>query len=104
MRVIHKNQNSGKTDTIIREAEKNQSYVVCQSRRHVEHVAERARELGVSIALPITFHEFLKGQFSSHRGAGQISFVVDDLDILLAEISRGVPIKAISLTREKNGD
>lgn len=97
MKVIYKGRQQGKTTEIIKECAANKKYslIVCMSRRECERVFGMAKEMELTIPYPITYEEFL-----NHRYAGQNidAFYIDNIDILLQSLSRGVPINTVSIT------
>jgi hypothetical protein len=88
----------GKTIDAIRIAAEDGLYIVCIDRNEAGRVFSCSREFGLDIPFPITFSEFLEGRFS---GKGIKGFVIDNADQLLAYIARGVPVAAITMTKEE---
>jgi len=94
MEIIYKPRQLGKTTEIIKLSAKNGGYIVCMSHSEAERVFQQARTMKLNIPFPITFHEFITGEY---YGKGIKSFLIDNAEILLQQISR-VPIEAISFT------
>ena len=82
----------GKTTKLIKQCSKYGGYIVCHSIREASRIHEEALQLDLDINLPITYEEFLKGRY----GAGCKQFYIDNVDILLQQISK-LPIKGISI-------
>lgn len=84
---------SGRTTAMIREAAEAFAYIVVPDHRQARFVADLAREMGVDIPFPLTWNEFVSGQYNR---AGVRGFVIDNLDQCLQGMTR-VPILAASL-------
>ena len=95
MEIIVRGRRLGKTEELIKESAKTGYYIVAINHRLAE-ITSRAKELGLKIPFPITFSEFLDGRF---RGLDIKGFLIDDVDVLLLQLSRGVPIAAVTITR-----
>ena len=102
MKTICKARGEGKTTDLVKIAEKNNSYIVCMNRVEVDRVCRVAKEMNCKINFPITFDEFINGDFYP---PGIKSFVIDNcdylFDLLLSSLSKGVPILAISTTQKE---
>ncbi len=85
---------TGKTEKLIELAAKDFCYIVVRSESVARQIAERARKKGIDIPFPLTYNEFIKGNF---YGRGIRCFVIDDVDALLWHLARGVRVKAFSL-------
>lgn len=91
--VLAKGRCIGKTSDLIRKcAEDNYSLIVCPTRRMCEAVHEQAKEMDLSIPMPITFKEFVNGQF---RGKHIDKFYIDELQMSLDNFAHGVPIDTV---------
>jgi hypothetical protein len=97
MEIIQKPRNDGKTTELIKKSAENFSYIVCHDHQEAHRISEQARLMELNIPFPITFNEFLQGQFS---GRGINSFLIDNADWLLNSLAKGVEIKCITLTKE----
>jgi len=76
---------SGKTMALITACAEQGGYIVVADYSRARDVAERARALGLTIAFPFTFDEFLKGAF---HGRNCSPLWIDDADDLLCAIAR----------------
>lgn len=90
METILKKRGEGKTFDLIKISAETGEYIVC---RNPYFVANEARKIGVSIPFPLTYDEFLRGQY---YGKGVIGLLIDDVDELVNRIAN-VPVNAITL-------
>jgi hypothetical protein len=97
-KVIIGKRGSGKTDAIIRLAAKEFLYIVCSS-GEVRRIVDRAKSMDLDIPFPLSYSEFMSGQFC---GRGIKGFVVDNVDLLVIGMARGVPVRAISVTIDED--
>lgn len=95
MKVIVGKRGSGKTEAAIRLAGEHSAYMVVANPMRRVYVDQRAKEMGVDIPPPVTYEEFLYGQWS---GSPIRAFVVDDIDDLVQSIAKTVPVLAITVT------
>lgn len=93
MKIICKDRQGGKTTEIIKIAAEGFFYIVCIDHREALRVAEQAKNMKLDIPFPITFDDFIKGKY--YR-PGIKGFVVDNADILIQQIARGVSVEAVS--------
>ena len=93
MRVIVRGRQQGKTVDIIRAAADYNGYIVCCSFAECSRVFYVAKELGVDIHFPISFSEFVDGRF----GPFVKEFHIDNVDMLLQQFARFVPIGTVTL-------
>lgn len=98
MKVYYKEKGKGKTTELIKTAVKDFLYMVVKDNERAHQVFRQAKEMGLDIPFPITFREFVNGRF---YGSGVRGFAIDDVDMLVEYLARGRPVKAISLTKEK---
>lgn len=98
MKVIHKERRTGKTAELIELASREGGYIVCHSQDEAYRISKVAEENGKQILFPLVYEEFLSGSFC---GKNIKAFYIDNVDFLLARIARGVPVKAISINKEK---
>ena len=87
-------RSSGKTGKLIELAEKHYCYIVVRDYPTAKRVAKRARREGRKIPFPLTYHEFIAGEFF---GTGIRCFLIDDIEALLWYLARGVEVKGFSL-------
>lgn len=96
MKVFIGERRSGKTSELIKIAAENGGYIVCRSREMASEINSMAHKMGLSIAFPITYGEFLDVKY---YGLGVSKFYIDDADALLQSLTV-VPIEMITLTEE----
>ncbi len=87
----------GKTTEMIRRAEAEFAYIVCPDKRQADWVARKAREMGADIPYPITWENFVRGDY---YGRGIKGFVIDNLDLCIQSMT-AVPVMAVSWTEEE---
>ncbi len=92
MEVIIGKRQSGKTTKLIRIAAEKGLYIVVANHAEARHCVELALKLGCTIPFPLTFHEFLRGDFGPIKG-----FVIDDVSLLFAQLARGKLVHAITI-------
>lgn len=97
MRLIYGTRGSGKTTNLIKECAKEKGYslIVCHTIQVALYYQDMAKDMGLEIPLPISMDEFIKGDF---RGKNITSFYIDNADLLLEKLARGVKIEKISIT------
>jgi hypothetical protein len=91
--IFYAPRQSGKTHQCILEAHKTGAYIVCR-RDAVDMIAERAREMKLSIRFPLSYHEFLERRYYAR---GISSFIIDDAEEFLQCLTR-VPISMITMS------
>lgn len=91
--VLAKGRCIGKTSDLIRKcAEDNYSLIVCPTLRMCLAVREQAKNMDLNIPMPITFKEFINGQFYGKRID---KFYFDELQMSLDNFANGVPIDTV---------
>lgn len=94
--IILSERKTGRTQHLINlaaEAEENGevAYIVCATHDQAYHIAQRAKEQGLNIGFPITYHEPFHG-----RNVDKI--LIDNADHFLQEMFQG-KVYAISLEK-----
>lgn len=97
MKVIYSARGTGKTTELINLASQDGGSLICHSYNEAVRIAKVAKEMGKSIPFPLTYEEYLKKNFYA---IGIRAFYIDNVELLLAEISRGVPVKAITISTD----
>lgn len=90
MEIITEN----KTTTLIKKSAEEQLYIVCPRSSDVIRIKKTAREMSLKIPEPLTFKEFIDGEYYTPSVKG---FLFDDIDRSIQVFSR-VPIVALSLS------
>lgn len=93
MNIICTPRQSGKTYNLITLAAERGGYIVCLNRGDAYRIAGEAKKRGLDILFPIGFGEFIRGEFSKSK-----EFYIDNADLLLTRLARGVHIETITLT------
>ena len=99
MEIFQSPPKSGKTTSLIQACATNHGLIVCESHTKARKIWERARRMGLNIAYPITFDEFLGGSFSHEHVT---NLYIDDVDELLFQLAKGAYIAAITLTQKQS--
>jgi len=94
MEKIILERGQGKTTSLIKRSSESGEYIVCSTLDEASRISAEARSMGLDIPFPISYGEFISGQYSSRNING---FLVDNADQLIKVISR-VPITAITIT------
>jgi len=86
---------SGKTTECIRRCADLGGYIVCHNHNEAIRISEQAKKMGLNIPFPITYSEFVNGEFYS---SGVKSLHIDNADLLfemwLHDKSKGCEIKS----------
>ncbi len=100
MNIILKSKGGGKTTELIESAKRLEGYnlIICKDRGEALRLWKIILEKGYNIPQPITFDEFLKG---NNCGRKINSFLIDNADLLLQSISKGVKIHTITMTEDE---
>lgn len=85
-----------KTTRLLQLAHESYAYIVCADAQRRDQLWRRIRSLGLSCPQPITWDEFVKGQYFS-RGINE--FMIDDLDDCIQKMT-AVPIRVVTLSDE----
>ncbi len=95
MEIIHSPRQSGKTTKLIEKAHNGRyKIIVCHSREEADRIFQVAMRMEKNIPLPITYDEYLKGNF---YGKNIESFLIDNVDMFITYLSKGVPVEAITI-------
>lgn len=98
MRVIARRRGGGKTTELIKACAANENgIIVCQNAVTAHHIKGMSEEMGLTIRMPITFHQFMLGDILA---GSNLELYIDNVDLLLANIARGRSIGAMTLTGE----
>ena len=97
MKIISNQRGGGKTTKLIEEARKLEGYnlIVCIDEREAKRVWENILLEKYELPKPITFREFIDGKY---LGKNINSFLIDNADLFLQRLSRGVKIHAVTFT------
>lgn len=93
-RIIASGRQAGKTMALIELCAREGGYIVCHSKDEAVRVFHKAREMGYRINQPLSYAEFVNGEY---YGKGVRQVYIDNVMMLLNYLS-GVPIRAVTLT------
>lgn len=86
---------TGRTTELIHKCEQyNYALIVCPNRAIAEYTFDMARDMMINIPMPITFKEFAEGVF---KGRNIDAILIDNLEMVLNDMARGVPIAEVVL-------
>jgi hypothetical protein len=95
---IASKRRTGKTTRLIGLAEDRRGYIVCHSREEAQRIADEARRMDVKINFPLTYDEFVRGQY---YGKGVETVYIDNADMLLHYLCHhGVRLGAVTINEE----
>ena len=90
---------SGKTTELIKRSAETGAYILVANKHMASLVSTQAKMNGYNIPYPITINEVLSVNISSAvRSKGVL---IDELDIILAGLCDGIPIRAVTITKQK---
>lgn len=91
-------RHTGKTTRLISMADKCRGYIVCHSRDEAKRIADEARRMGASINFPMTYNEFVKGEY---YGIGVDTLYIDNVEMLLRYLCiHRVKLGAVTINEE----
>ena len=91
--LIVADRDTGKTRHLITKCSQDEySLIVCPTRMMCNYVFRMARDMDLKIPMPITFNEFVRGEFLPHDVE---KFYFDELQLSLHNMARGVPIDTV---------
>ena len=93
MKKILMKRGGGKTALLIKEAA-DHKYLIVANRPEV--VYDYANSMGIDIRFPISYDQFLDGDYYEEDVG---AFLIDDVEFLLKKLST-VPIRAVSMSME----
>lgn len=94
MEKIILERGQGKTTSLIKRSSETGEYIVCFSLDEASRISAEAQSMGLNIPFPISYGEFVSGNYSSRNIKG---FLIDNADLLIEVISR-VPVTIITIT------
>ena len=101
MKVIYKEPRTGKTTELIKMCATCGGYIVCKDEIEAKRIANQAKADNLKIPFPLTFYEFLN---KSYHANGVKKVYIDNADMLIEYISRGIRVEAISLDDKSKWD
>lgn len=95
MDLIIGGRQSGRTTKLIQECAAHKgSVIVCATNHMCDYVQHMAKEMGLEIEKPITFHFFCQYRESWHKNKTYTGFYFDNLDICLKVVAGDTPVYA----------
>lgn len=95
MKIVAMERRAGKTTLAIQRAHAMDAYIVCATQAMARHTFAQAKRMGLEIRFPITHETFLRGMFC---GTGCRALIIDDIDMLLTTLSRGIHVDMVTVT------
>lgn len=99
MQIIMRGRRNGKTTELIKMCAENGGYIVCRSKEIAKMIQVQAKEMGLSIPLPLSYTEFISGSYYGRRIE---KIYIDDADELLKRLAHGVVLEAITISNTEN--
>ncbi len=101
MKIIYTQRGGGKTTKLLEEARKLKGYnlIVCIDKKEAQRVWKEILLKKYKLPQPITFKEFID---EAYCGMNINSFLIDNADLFLQHLSRGVKIHAVTFTKEED--
>jgi len=93
MKIVVSSRGMGKTTLCILESAASGAHIVCANHAEAYRIAEQAKEMGKEIPFPLTYDEFIRGEYS---GKGVRGLLIDNADRLLQYMAK-VPIQTVIL-------
>ena len=93
-KVIYKEPRSGKTTELIKRCAVNGGLIVCAYQTDAFMTERLANDLGFKILKPITFEEFLAGNYDKRNVN---SVCIDRADLFIQYVARGINVDAIAI-------
>lgn len=95
MKTVIGTRQTGKTTKLIERSAETHYYIVVSTHREACRVRDMAMDMGLDIPLPLTYDEFLRGEYHPDGVGG---LLIDNVDLLLKRlIVGGANIDTITL-------
>ena len=95
---------SGKTTRLIEKSTREGSYILVANKEMARCVADQAKEMGLKIPYPVTLDEYLRGNKFQGSSIRRDGLLIDDLNMVLNQLFRGIPIHEVTLTDRGNAE
>ena len=102
MNVVIGERCSGKTTRLIERSAKEGIYILVANKEMARCVADQAKDMGLEIPYPVTVGEYLRGNKFQGSSIRRDGLLIDDLDMVLDLLFRGIPIREVTLTDRGN--
>lgn len=94
MEIIIKKPREGKTTELIKRCAEHGGYIVSATQMRAKATFKMAKDMGYNIPFPLTFAEFLRGEYNA-KGIKRL--YIDDAHELAQAIARSVEVAAITV-------
>ena len=88
MKIIRTERGKGKTTALIKQASRDQSYILCVNKPMARYVYEKARDMGLNIPFPITVADL---PLHGHENP----ILIDEIDYILPQLI-GVKVDTVT--------
>jgi len=95
--VIIRSRGSGKTDELLKIADGTNAVIVCHTRRRAVELKEIAEARFFKIKDPVSIDMLVDTNWRPKERDTELMF--DDVDLMLEQLARGIPIKTITLSK-----
>lgn len=102
MNIVIGERCSGKTTRLIERSAKEGRYILVANKAMARCIADQAKEMGLDIPFPVTLDEYLRGNKFQGSSIRRDGLLIDDLDMVLDLLFRGIPIREVTLTDRGN--
>ena len=102
MNIVIGERCSGKTTRLIERSAQEGEYILVANKAMARCIADQAKEMGLDIPFPVTLDEYLRGNKFQGSSIRRDGLLIDDLDMVLNRMFRGIPIREVTLTDRGN--
>jgi hypothetical protein len=96
MDIIYQERQTGKTTELIKRADKNNGIIVVNNSTQGRHLLESAETMRCQINNPITYKQFIDGEYPNDTNC----FFIDDAESIFSALT-SVPINTIVINNEE---
>lgn len=98
MNIIIGERCSGKTTELIKKSAAEQIYILTHTSASARCLFDQARNMGLAIPYPVTVRKYFNSNKFDGSSIRRDGILIDDADLVLAEIFRGIPIRDVAFT------
>lgn len=98
--LIVGSRSSGKTEWLLKMAHGTNAIIVCHNQRTADDLKDRAKHAGLNIKDPVSIDKVVDTNWRPKER--DTEFLFDNVDLILEHLARGIPIKAITISRLTN--
>lgn len=92
MRIIRTERGEGKTTALIKQAHRENKYILCHGKGVARYIYEKSKDMGLTIPFPIAVSDLLNGSLRDCIS----SVLIDEIDYVLPQLLRGIQVDAIT--------